>query len=245
MDIHKPKPWRNVREFLKEYVIIVVGVLTALGAEQVAETLHWRHVTEIAERSLRAEVSENLDHARGWLSTWPCETARTVELAQALNAGEGPWRGTRVEIPTGAAAKPVLPQVERAGKRQYARTAWQTAVAEGVVPHLPEGEAQLYARIYESAVRIEELQTIEGDLEPRLSPLAYDRSFSREQRDGFVTLLTHLDSNRARLATVNRRLLDDAVRLKVPPPPGVFEAYLARMRGERGACVRDIPYPVT
>ena len=27
MDIHKPKPWHGVREFLKEYVIIVVGVL--------------------------------------------------------------------------------------------------------------------------------------------------------------------------------------------------------------------------
>ena len=37
MDIHKPKPWRGVREFLKEYVIIVIGVLTALGGEQAVE----------------------------------------------------------------------------------------------------------------------------------------------------------------------------------------------------------------
>ncbi len=244
MDIRKPKPWHGLREFLKEYVIIVVGVLTALGAEAGVEALHWRHVTEIAERSLRAEVSENFDHARGWLSTWPCETARTVELAQALNAGEGPWRGTHVEIPPTTAVKPVLPQVEREGKRSYALTAWETAVAEGVVPHLPEAEAQLYARIYTNAGRIDVLQAIEADLEPRLSPLAYDRAFSREQRDGFVTILSHLDSTRASLATANRRLLDDAARLKVPPPPGVFEAYIARMRAFRGACVRDIPYPV-
>ncbi|MDB5442210.1 MAG: hypothetical protein JWP73_586, partial [Phenylobacterium sp.] len=33
MDIHKPKPWHGLREFLKEYAIIVVGVLTALAAE--------------------------------------------------------------------------------------------------------------------------------------------------------------------------------------------------------------------
>ena len=43
MDIHKPKPWHGWREFLKEYVIIVVGVLTALAAEQAVEWLHWRH----------------------------------------------------------------------------------------------------------------------------------------------------------------------------------------------------------
>jgi hypothetical protein len=30
MDIHKPKPWHGLREFLKEYLIIVIGVLTAL-----------------------------------------------------------------------------------------------------------------------------------------------------------------------------------------------------------------------
>ena len=37
MDVHKPKPIRNWREFLKEYAIIVIGVLTALAAEQAAE----------------------------------------------------------------------------------------------------------------------------------------------------------------------------------------------------------------
>ena len=49
MDIHKPKPWHGLREFLKEYLIIVVGVLTALGLEQVADMLHWRHKIDEAE----------------------------------------------------------------------------------------------------------------------------------------------------------------------------------------------------
>jgi hypothetical protein len=46
MDIHKPKPWHGLREFLKEYVIIAVGVMTALGAEAVVENLHWRHLAD-------------------------------------------------------------------------------------------------------------------------------------------------------------------------------------------------------
>ena len=29
MDIHKPKPWHGLREFLKEYLITVVGEKTA------------------------------------------------------------------------------------------------------------------------------------------------------------------------------------------------------------------------
>jgi hypothetical protein len=34
MDIHKPKLWHGLRDFLKEHGIIVLGVLTALAAEQ-------------------------------------------------------------------------------------------------------------------------------------------------------------------------------------------------------------------
>ncbi|THD51712.1 hypothetical protein [Phenylobacterium sp.] len=39
MDIHKPKPWHSFREFLKEYGIIVLGVLTAIAFEQTVETI--------------------------------------------------------------------------------------------------------------------------------------------------------------------------------------------------------------
>ncbi len=46
MDIHKPKPFHGLREFLKEYGIIVLGVLTALFLEQAVEWLHWRHEVE-------------------------------------------------------------------------------------------------------------------------------------------------------------------------------------------------------
>jgi hypothetical protein len=56
MDIHKPKPWHGVREFLKEYVIIVVGVLTALSAEAGVEWLHWRHLAEQHDVDLAASA---------------------------------------------------------------------------------------------------------------------------------------------------------------------------------------------
>jgi hypothetical protein len=57
MDIHKPKPIHNWREFLKEYAIIVIGVLTALAAEQAVEWLHWQDEVTAARASLRSEMS--------------------------------------------------------------------------------------------------------------------------------------------------------------------------------------------
>ena len=42
MHIHLPKPLHGWREFLGEVGIIVIGVLIALGAEQVIEDIRWQ-----------------------------------------------------------------------------------------------------------------------------------------------------------------------------------------------------------
>ena len=80
MDIHKPKPWHGWREFLKEYLIIVVGVLTALAFEQGVEWLHWRHVVEQERESLRLSAQQNEYAMVSRLQVEPCVTRRLAEL---------------------------------------------------------------------------------------------------------------------------------------------------------------------
>jgi len=63
MDIHKPKSIHNWREFLKEYAIIVLGVATALAAEQAVEWLRDRSKATEARASIREEIAHNL----GWM----------------------------------------------------------------------------------------------------------------------------------------------------------------------------------
>ena len=86
MDLHKPKPWHNVREFLKEYVIIVVGVLTALGAEQAVEAVHEHRVVAEAREAVRGEIAADL----GWMlrrrEEQPCIDRRLDELSDILAA---------------------------------------------------------------------------------------------------------------------------------------------------------------
>lgn len=59
MDIHKPKPVHNLREFLGEIGVIFIGVLVALGAEQAVEALHWHEKIGRAESALRIELSQD------------------------------------------------------------------------------------------------------------------------------------------------------------------------------------------
>src|ERR1700754_541098 len=72
LEIHKPKPWHGWREFLKEYLIIVVGVLTALAAEQAAESWHWRERAHEARERLRAEVAHQYLVDLEYLAIEPC-----------------------------------------------------------------------------------------------------------------------------------------------------------------------------
>ena len=88
MDIHKPKPWRGVREFLKEYLIIVVGVLTALAAEAVVENLHWRHEVSVAREAIAFDLREIVARAASKDAESPCVGRRLGEIADILDAAQ-------------------------------------------------------------------------------------------------------------------------------------------------------------
>ena len=75
MEIHKPNPIHNFREFLKEVGIIVLGVLIALGAEQTVEALPTRsparrskHVSTISSIPFRPRWKVDATAARSPLS---------------------------------------------------------------------------------------------------------------------------------------------------------------------------------
>ena len=88
MDIHKPKPWHGWREFLKEYGIIVLGVLTALGAEQVAEWLHWREEVSVARKGVAFDLRRVIGQAAMTDVAAPCVAKRLGEFSDALDEAQ-------------------------------------------------------------------------------------------------------------------------------------------------------------
>jgi hypothetical protein len=96
MDIHKPKPWHGVREFLKEYLIIVIGVLTALGAEQAVEALHERGLAREATEAIDAEMQDNVNRIAFRQAQQPCIEKRLNAITALLGdwaAGKAPPAG--------------------------------------------------------------------------------------------------------------------------------------------------------
>jgi hypothetical protein len=123
MDIHKAKPWHGLREFLKEYLIIVVGVLTALGGEQLVEASHWSRQTGEARHALGREFSIDIAYLDSNASQNDCMRVRLDRLEQWARGGPRP---------AGETLRPIL---------FYLQTStWNVINSGQITSHFPLGE---------------------------------------------------------------------------------------------------------
>ena len=137
MHIHLPKPLHGWREFAGEVGIIVIGVLLALAAEQVIETLHWRSEVADARRALNREVAYNLGAIVKRQQEAPCIDRRLQEI-RALLAAPTARAGSKPRPPLGQ------PQLWRPRTN-----AWQTATTGQVAEHMPLNIRVGYAELYD------------------------------------------------------------------------------------------------
>lgn len=80
MHFHVPKPLHGWREFAGEVGVIVLGVLIALGAEQLVEQIHWSNEVASARRALAAEIAHNNRFFAFRAAVQPCLERRLTSL---------------------------------------------------------------------------------------------------------------------------------------------------------------------
>ncbi len=144
MDEQKPKSARNWRSFGKEYVIVVLGVATALAAQQVADWLRWRSEVVQAREVIATELATNLVSAINRLSATACVERRLDQLAQIVDE---------------AARKGSLPPLGNTGitpRAVWPTGAWDSIVASQTATHFPRQQLADIAGTYKIVQRLEE-----------------------------------------------------------------------------------------
>jgi hypothetical protein len=117
--VHLPKPLHGWRQFVGEVGIIVVGVLVALGAEQLVEAAHWRSEVAVFRQSLDTEIAidlggykyrmrENgcvehrLDELQQWLQSWreghPAKLAGPIGIPASLSPNTSVWASRSADV---------------------------------------------------------------------------------------------------------------------------------------------------
>src|SRR5689334_16316634 len=137
MRVHGPKLFGDWRDFGREYAIIVLGVLTALFAQQAAESLNWQQKVDAAVADMDNELgSGDGPQAYARLAMHDCVAVRLTNLRSAIEHGD---RTAAVE----------LIDTIWFPERTYDSLAREAATASDVASHMPHQRMLQYRITYE------------------------------------------------------------------------------------------------
>jgi hypothetical protein len=151
MHFHLPKPLHGWREFAGEVGIIVIGVLIALGAEQVVENIHWRERLHESNNALALELGESVGQAIVRVEESPCVEQRLDWLAAVVDQ---------------AAATKQLPPMGRVPPPKYftwPSGAWQSMVNGEIANHQDRERLQALSGAYDFITDLNQYQLREID----------------------------------------------------------------------------------
>ncbi len=135
MHVHLPKPLHGWRAFAGEVGIIVLGVLIALGAEQVVESIHWRESVSQTRQAMRSELGIDRKRLEVNLAQDSCMNVRLDAILR--------WAAT---APAGArianADQPLL--------WNYHTSTWDITKTSPTAGHFSLNEQLKYAETYDA-----------------------------------------------------------------------------------------------
>jgi len=234
MHFHLPKPLHGWREFAGEVGIIVLGVLIALGAEQVIEAVHDRHLAADARENVRAEAGTDVGFIRNRLSTQACIERRLGELQAILSrSGEGQLSPQ----PSWVSRPPVWP---------FFVGRWQAATASGRNSLFAPDEQGNFTVLYAIFNRFDEQQAREQVVWSQLRALEWWHGpLGPQGRLAFAQALQEAkyvawDLNYAGTFAVR---MGDLIHLSDNPPPAQFSSICLSITTSRSDAVDRLKGP--
>ena len=247
MHFHLPKPLHGWRQFAGEVGIIVLGVLIALGAQQLVERLRDQQAAARASTAIKWELARQRLDAIERIAVQPCLTGQLNRLAVKLAAFKGgDWTGmpmtvaqTRIDT-----AQRTIPPAYRAPERLWVSEAWQTARSNGSINYLPETTVGAFARSYNRGDQILLLQTQENEAAAELAPLAVDGPLGTQDRASLLGAVAKVDHANAVMVYQAKALEAELGPLLRDLPEKEIDRETAEMlslqRKFRGNCVLQL-----
>lgn len=226
--------WRG---FLMETAVIGIGVLLALGAEQMVERWTWDRKVARAEEALRGEQESMYTLMAERSMTTPCVLAQLDRLREHILTDESE------RVPLEPTVDQLGSWVLRSPYRPMSDDVWQAANAEGTIGRMDYERQQLSALSYtllEGFLNRQEQNFASGtELMILTEPVTLDQTTR-------LRLLQTISQHRSRVLLqeiVARQIMAVITRLDRAPEPEEVEAVLDQGSGTVAFC-RENGYPL-
>jgi hypothetical protein len=220
MHFHLPKPLHGWREFVGEVGIIVIGVLIALGAEQMVEAVHWRHEADRAQDSVQNEIADHAFSASEIVIAYPCIDQQLLTLEQKLLQP-----GAYVPAPSYSTAAGDGPY--RAPSRLWDNNVWESAKSEGVASHLDSDLRLTLSSYYGQVAGMRDINHQTDQLWWRLRILSRPIQPDATTRSNLIQQLEETRGRFAFMKLVSNQLLGTIEDMNMQPPAKYIRSALA------------------
>jgi hypothetical protein len=228
----------TARLFMFELVVVVAGVLIALGAEEQVSNWHWQGEVRDSDRRIREEIGHNLVNAYERLAINDCLEPRLAELRDELVKDQPRWAGSRARFATDIYGS-AFPAVYRTPNRPWPNDAWETALNGEILSHFRPERVATFAALFDEVSGLQRSQSEELGLAASLGDLAFPGPISAAERRANLKLVAQLGALNARIVFQSRRVLKNAAVAGISPDSERLKENMDEQRRYRGTCVRE------
>ena len=225
------KPSFDWRESGRELAIVVLGVLIALLAQQVAQNWEWKQRVAAAVRSMKHELFYD-DGPQIYMraAASPCAQAYLARIRAAVEAGR-----PRADIAQ-------LAQGYWIQMLTYDSTALNHATASDVAVHMAPNDLEAFNQAYNSISMMDAVGTREAQDVARLRSLkATGGPLSDYETMEVLAAVEALRNADHRMWVGARWSLPAILALRGTLDPGRIQRFMTNAREHYGDCVKDLP----
>lgn len=175
-----PNGWNAVAW---ELGIVTLGVLIALGVQQVAESANWRSKAKDGQGRLKAELLINGAYMAEQVMVAPCVKAQVDRLTARVEASAGTLDPAPL-ISTGQGVTTL-----RFPSRPWTAQTWEALQQDGTSNHLPGNVQATLGQIFEKVTQLRDINVKSDDGQGMLRLLGQKIALSSELEAELLSLL--------------------------------------------------------
>lgn len=219
-----------------ELVIVTLGVLIALAAQQWAEGRSWDDKVEATRSALRAELGEHYNYAVEYRVVYPCLQAQ-IDTLRARVLASGSTMDPAPLFSEGRNTDYVL----RLPSKIYPTDAWEASVTDGTIRSFEPSLRRQLAGHYGQLPEMTELNSADNAVEPGLVALTHRMPLDPVVRYLIIKDIEQVRGHLQYLDLLNGQLIENVQKAGMLPSAQTARAETKRYGTYRFCMAHGLP----